>query len=460
MEEKNLTPREIVSELDRFIIGQDKAKKAVAIALRNRWRRRQVDASLRDEIVPKNIIMIGSTGVGKTEIARRLAKLAQAPFIKVEASKFTEVGYVGKDVESMIRELTELSVKMVREEESQRVKVRAQEHAEERLLDLLLPGSESEAAPEPEVGGAEVAAKAEEKRRATRERLRAMLRKGALDDRFVELQGGPGRPQGPIEIVAATSIEEMSANLRDMMSNIMPSGPKRKKMKVPKALEYLAGEEAAKLIEMETVTKRAVERVEQNGIVFLDEIDKVVSPRGGDRSHGPDVSREGVQRDILPIIEGSTVVTKYGAVKTDHILFIASGAFHVSKPSDMIPELQGRFPIRVELHSLGKDDFFRILTEPDNSLVKQYEAMMSTEGITIKFDEDSLKEISGIAAEVNSQLEDIGARRLHTVMEKLLEELSFTAPERKAGRVKIDRKYVRKNLEEIVKDRDLSRYIL
>jgi len=312
----------------------------------------------------------------------------------------------------------------------------------------------------PEVGDAETAAKAEERRRATRERLRAMLRKGGLDERFVELQGGPRRPQGPIEIVAATSIEEMSANLRDMMSNIMPSGPKRKKMKVQKALEYLAEEEAAKLIDMETVTKRAVERVEQNGIVFLDEIDKVASKRGGDMGHGPDVSREGVQRDILPIIEGSTVVTKYGVVRTDHILFIASGAFHASKPSDLIPELQGRFPIRVELHSLGKDDFFRILTEPDNSLVKQYKAMMSTEGIAIEFDGDSLKEISDIAAEVNSQLEDIGARRLHTVMEKLLEELSFTAPERKARRVKIDRGYVRKNLEEIVKDRDLSRYIL
>ncbi|MFA4974950.1 MAG: ATP-dependent protease ATPase subunit HslU [bacterium] len=457
MIEKNFTPRETVSELDRFIIGQAKAKKAVAIALRNRWRRRKVEPDLRDEIVPKNIIMIGSTGVGKTEIARRLAKLAEAPFIKVEASKFTEVGYVGKDVESMIRELTEIAVKMVREEESGLVKARAREQAEERLLDLLLPGHE-EKPPVGEPGQTQEEAGA--RRHATRERLRGMLRKGALDDRFVEIDGGQRAPRGPVEIVAATSLEEMSSNLRDMFSNMMPSGRKRRKMKVPEALEFLLTEEAAKLIDMDAVIKQAVEKVEQNGIVFLDEIDKIASPRGGERSFGPDVSREGVQRDILPIVEGSTVVTKYGVVRTDHVLFIASGAFHVSKPSDLIPELQGRFPIRVELDSLNKEDFFRILTEPDNSLVKQYKAMMKTEGIDIDFDEDSLREVSEIAALVNSQLEDIGARRLHTVMEKLLEELSFTAPDRTPEKVKIDRKYVRDHLSDIVKDRDLSRYIL
>jgi len=456
MTERNFTPREIVSELDRFIIGQGKAKKAVAIALRNRWRRRKVEAPLRDEIVPKNIIMIGSTGVGKTEIARRLARLAQAPFIKVEASKFTEVGYVGKDVESMIRELAEISVKMVREEEADRVKGRAREMAEERLLDLLLPGSE----PAPPQGEAETAADVQERSRATRERLRVMLRKGDLDDRLVEIEARPGRPRGPVEVVAATSLEEMNANLRDMLSNIMPAGGKRRKMKVPEALGYLAGEEAGKLIDMDLVQKLAIERVEQNGIVFLDEIDKVASPRGGDRAHGPDVSREGVQRDILPVVEGSTVVTKYGVVRTDHILFIASGAFHVSKPSDLIPELQGRFPIRVELDSLSKEDFFRILTEPDNSLVKQYRAMMATEGIDISFEKAALKDISSIAAEVNSQLEDIGARRLHTVMEKLLENISFNAPDESPAKLKVDGEYVRKNLAEIVKDRDLSRYIL
>ncbi|MBN1283483.1 MAG: ATP-dependent protease ATPase subunit HslU [Proteobacteria bacterium] len=455
MSEKNFTPREIVSELDRFIIGQGRAKRAVAIALRNRWRRRKVDAPLRDEIVPKNIIMIGSTGVGKTEIARRLARLAEAPFIKVEASKFTEVGYVGKDVESMIRELTEIAVKMVREEEGRRVKARASEQAEERLLDLLLPGQEAEP---PQAPGAEESAA--DKRGATRERLREMLRRGELDRRSVELDGAPRAPRGPIEVVAATSLEEMSANLRDMLSNIVPSGRKRRKMKVTEALGFLADEEAGKLIDMDAVVKQAVERVEQNGIVFLDEIDKIASPRGEGRSFGPDVSREGVQRDILPIVEGSTVVTKYGVVKTDHILFIASGAFHVSKPSDLIPELQGRFPIRVELDTLTKDDFFRILTEPDNSLVKQYKAMMKTEGTQIEFDEQALREVSEIAAEVNAQLEDIGARRLHTVMEKLLEELSFTAPERSPQSVTIDRKYVSESLSDIVRDRDLSRYIL
>ena len=465
MTEANFTPREIVSELDRFIVGQARAKRAVAIALRNRWRRRQVASDLRDEIVPKNIIMIGPTGVGKTEIARRLARLAQAPFIKVEASKFTEVGYVGKDVESMIRELTEIAVKMVREEESARVRVRAQEQAEERLLDLLLPGHEREEGGEPEAAGGSKEAhgpdsQSQARNRATREKLRDLLRDGKLADRMVEIEASR-RPQMPsVEVVAATSLEEMSQNLRDMFSGFAGGGGKKRRMKVPEALEFLAQEEAAKLIDMEDVTKLAVERVEQNGIVFLDEIDKIASPRGDGRGFGPDVSREGVQRDILPIVEGSTVSTKYGVVKTDHILFIAAGAFHVSKPSDLIPELQGRFPIRVELDSLTKDDFLRILTEPDNSLVKQYRAMMATEGIELKFDDGALREISDVAALVNQQMEDIGARRLHTVMEKLLEEMSFVAPEMKERKVEIDKGYVEGHLSDIVKDRDLTRYIL
>jgi ATP-dependent HslUV protease ATP-binding subunit HslU len=463
MSEKNFTPREIVSELDRYIIGQGKAKRSVAIALRNRWRRRKVGPELRDEIVPKNIIMIGSTGIGKTEIARRLAKLAQAPFIKVEASKFTEVGYVGKDVESMIRELTEIAVKMVREEEAATVRVRAREMAEERILDLLLPGSvPGEAKFDDMVAGEEAKEekKPEQKPELTREKLRQMLRKGELDDRRVEIQPQPRQAMPSVEVVAATSLEEMSSNLRDMFSSFMPGGRKARKMKVPEAIEYLAGEEAQRLIDMENVTKCAIERVEQNGIVFLDEIDKIASPRGGDRSHGPDVSREGVQRDILPVIEGSTVTTKHGIVKTDHILFIASGAFHVSKPSDLIPELQGRFPIRVELDTLTREDFYRILTETDNSLVKQYMAMMATEGLEINFTDDSLREICEFAAEVNMQLEDIGARRLHTVMEKLLETISFEAPEMDRGEIRIDKDYVKEQLADIVKDRDLSRYIL
>lgn len=459
MSEKNFTPREIVSELDRYIIGQGKAKRAVAIALRNRWRRRKVSPELRDEIVPKNIIMIGSTGIGKTEIARRLAKLAQAPFIKVEASKFTEVGYVGKDVESMIRELTEIAVKMVREEEAAKVRVRAREMAEERILDLLLPGSVPAEGKFDEMIAGE-GAEVKERPDQTRDRLRQMLRKGELDGRTVEIHPQPRQAMPSVEVVAATSLEEMSSNLRDMFSGLMPGGRKPRKMKVPEAMEYLAEEEAQRLIDMENVTKLAIERVEQNGIVFLDEIDKIASPRGGDRAHGPDVSREGVQRDILPVIEGSTVTTKHGIVRTDHILFIASGAFHVSKPNDLIPELQGRFPIRVELDSLTRDDFYRILTETDNSLVKQYVAMMATEGLGIDFTEDSLKEICEFAAEVNTQLEDIGARRLHTVMEKLLERISFEAPEMDHGEIRIDEGYVREQLADIVKDRDLSRYIL
>ncbi|MBT3181849.1 MAG: ATP-dependent protease ATPase subunit HslU [Deltaproteobacteria bacterium] len=468
MNEKNFTPREIVSELDRFIIGQNKAKKSVSIALRNRWRRRQVADDLRDEIVPKNIIMMGPTGVGKTEIARRLAKLAQAPFIKVEASKFTEVGYVGKDVESMIRELAEVAIKMVREEESEKVKVRAQELAEERLLDLLLPGSNA-SDEEPEVSTGELPsaeeieqaeAKQEQKAVETRERLRKLLREGKLDDRKIEIQSQPRQGFPSVEVVAAGSIDEMNSNLRDMFSNIFPSGNKKRKMKVPKALEHLAAEEASRLIDMENVTKNAIERVEQNGIIFLDEVDKIARSSGERGGQGPDVSREGVQRDILPIIEGSTVTTKHGLVRTDHILFIAAGAFHSSKPSDLIPELQGRFPIRVELDSLNKGDFIKILTEPENSLIKQYRAMMDTEGLKLNFKDDAIDEICDVAAEVNAQLEDIGARRLHTVMEKLLEQISFEAPEMKAGQLVIDKKYVTEHLSEIVKDRDLRRYIL
>lgn len=455
----NFTPREIVSELDRFIIGQNKAKKSVAIALRNRWRRQQVPAPLRDEIVPKNIIMIGPTGVGKTEIARRLARLAQAPFIKVEASKFTEVGYVGKDVESMIRELTDISVKMVRDEETARVQAKAADLAEERVLDLLLPEKVDASIPDL---AEEVENKIESTNDNTREKLRDILKSGKLDDKIVMIKQEP--KQGPmpamIEVVASGSIDEMNANLREMLSNIIPGRNKKKrKMKVSEAMEFLKQEEASRLIDMDLVVKDAIERVEQNGIVFLDEIDKITS-RAGEKGIGPDVSREGVQRDILPIVEGSTVNTKYGMVRTDHILFIASGAFHNVKPSDMIPELQGRFPIRVELSSLGEKEFYKILTETENSLPKQYTALLKTEGVEIDFEEGALMEISKVASEVNSQLEDIGARRLHTIIEKLLEDISFKVPESRQKKIKISMDYVREQLKDIVKDRDLSKYIL
>ncbi len=452
-----MTPREIVSELDRFIVGQRNAKRAVAVALRNRWRRQQVPEELRDEIAPKNIIMIGPTGVGKTEISRRLAKLAQAPFLKVEASKFTEVGYVGRDVESMIRDLADLAVKMVKDEEQQKVALRARDLAEERVLDLLLPPvrvaerrmqavGEAAAGPEP----------AEAPTAATRDKLRRMLRDGALDDRVIELEVTKAA-MPMVEVLAPQGMEEMESHLKDLFSNIMPKKTKKQRVKIPEALEILAQEEAGKLVDMEAVTKDALRRVEQSGIVFIDEIDKIAGREG---MVGPDVSRQGVQRDLLPIVEGCTVNTKYGLLRTDHILFIASGAFHMTKPADLIPEFQGRFPIRVELDPLTREDFVRILTEPQNALLKQYVALMATEGVTLAFEDGAIAEIAAIAAEVNQNTENIGARRLHTVVERLLEPLSFDAPEMTGRNVVIDAAHVRTRLDDIVKNEDLSRYIL
>ncbi len=443
-----MTPREIVSELDRYIVGQREAKRAVAIALRNRWRRQLVPEDLREEIAPKNIIMIGPTGVGKTEISRRLAKLAQAPFIKVEASKFTEVGYVGRDVESIIRDLTDLAVKMVKEEEKQSVEIKAREVAEERILDLLLPplqGSKPESDPG-ESGRIQ----------GTREKLKKMLREGKLDDRFVDIEMTQA-VMPMIEVLTPQGMEGMEFNLKEMFSNLLPKRTKKKTVKIPEAMELLTQEEASKLIDMDKVVSEAVRRVEQSGIVFIDEIDKIA---GRESTHGPDVSREGVQRDLLPIVEGSTVNTKYGMVKTDHILFIASGAFHSVKPSDLIPEFQGRFPIRVELSALGKEDFVRILTEPKNALIKQYAALLETEGIHLSFGQDAIEEIARIAAQVNERMENIGARRLHTIMERLLDEVSYSAPEMQGKEIAIDAQYVHDRLSPIVKDEDLSRYIL
>lgn len=452
---KELSPRQIVRELDKYIIGQNAAKKAVAIALRNRWRRLQVTETLREDIMPNNIILIGPTGVGKTEIARRLAKLSNAPFLKVEASKFTEVGYVGRDVESMIRDLTEIAVNMVKAEKAAEVEDKARELAEERLLDILVPPTKRHRSTE----GIEEVHPLEEENENTRQKFREKLRAGTLEDRLIEIE--MSAPQVPLmQVMGPLSLEEMGINVQEMFSNILPKKSKNRKVTVSEARRLIMLEESQKLIDMEKVLKEALERVENSGIVFIDEIDKIASPRG-QQSSGPDVSREGVQRDLLPIVEGSSVLTKHGMVKTDHILFIASGAFHVSKPSDLIPEMQGRFPIRVELKSLTEDDFVKILTLPQNALIKQYTALMKTEGITLEFDEESVQEIAKIAYEVNEQVENIGARRLHTIMTTLLEEILFDAPDGiTKTSISISKKSVQDKLSAIVKNRDLSRYIL
>ena len=451
---RDLTPREIVSELDKYVVGQAKAKRAVAIALRNRMRRQRLPADMADEVTPKNILMIGPTGVGKTEIARRLARLAQSPFIKVEASKFTEVGYVGRDVESMVRDLVELAVEMVRSEKSEDVRDKARAAAEERLLDLLLPPMR------PATPGEDATAVREQASR-TRDRMREQLRAGRLDDRVVEIEmRDTAMPS--FEIVAGTSVEEVGLNIKDMMGNLFQGRTKSRRLKVPEALEHLVAEEQSRLVDMESVSRTAVQRVEQAGIIFIDEIDKIASRDGmaGGGHGGPDVSREGVQRDILPIVEGTTVNTKHGMVKTDHILFVAAGAFHVSKPSDLIPELQGRFPIRVELEALTRDDFVRILTEPRNALVKQYMALLGTEDLTLVFTPDAVLRIADFAARVNDATENIGARRLHTVMERLLDEVSFEAPDLRDKTITIDASYVDRMLADIIKNEDLTRYIL
>src|SRR5689334_10014496 len=447
---ESLTPREIVRELDKYVIGQAQAKRAVAIALRNRTRRQKLPPELAEEIAPKNILMIGPTGVGKTEIARRLARLAQSPFIKVEASKFTEVGYVGRDVESMVRDLVELAVDMVKEERLVEVREKAREAAEERILDLLLPPLP----PAPDYD--EQAAPLREQAQRTREKLREQLRDGRLDHKQIEIDVKE-KSFPSFEIIAGSSIEEVDINVKDMLPGLFQGKTRKRRLSIPAALDALAQEEEQKLLDMETVARAAVERVQQAGIIFIDEIDKVAGREG---SQGPDVSREGVQRDILPIVEGTTVNTKYGMVKTDHILFIAAGAFHVSKPSDLIPELQGRFPIRVELDALGKEEFVRILTEPKSALVKQYVALMETEGIDLRFTDDGVATIAEFAALVNERTENIGARRLHTVMERLLDEVSFEAPDLAEKSITIDAPYVRRMLSDIVKNEDLSRYIL
>jgi len=454
-----LTPREIVAELDKYVVGQKDAKRAVAIALRNRMRRQKLAPEMAEEVIPKNIIMIGPTGVGKTEIARRLAKLANSPFMKVEASKFTEVGYVGRDVESMIRDLVEIAIEMVREEKLEDVSDKAELNAEERLLDILLPPVTPRADSNSSTAGGviiDASTTLTESSSRTREKLRQQLREGKLDDRTVEIETRE-RNFPSFEIISNQGVEEMDVNLKDMLPNIFGQRTKKRKMKVNEAFEYLIQEEEQRLIDMEQVTRTAIDRVENSGIIFLDEIDKIAGREGG---HGPDVSREGVQRDILPIVEGTTVNTRYGMVRTDHILFIAAGAFHVSKPSDLIPELQGRFPIRVELQSLTMEDFVRILTEPKSSLTRQYIALLETEGVKLEFTPDALEEVARFAFRVNEGTENIGARRLHTIMERVLDEISFEASDKKGQEYKVDAAYVQKMLSEIVKDQDLSRYIL
>ena len=453
----SFTPKEIVSRLDQYIIGQEDAKRFVAVALRNRWRRQQVEPPLCEEIAPKNIIMIGPTGVGKTEIARRLAHLAQSPFLKIEASKFTEVGYVGRDVESMIRDLTQLAVNMVKKEETEKVDGKAAGMAEERLLDLLVPPSPSATNKSLGLTGTENGDSSSQTD-TTREKFRQMLQDGKLDDKVVEMSIEQSQNMPIVEIFSNSGMDDMGSSMKDMFGKMFPKKQQRRKLKVGEAREILQREEAEKLIEMDKVTKLAIKRTEQSGIIFLDEIDKIASRQGVAQS--AEVSREGVQRDLLPIVEGATVTTKYGMVKTDHILFIASGAFHLSKPSDLVPELQGRFPIRVELNALGEDEFFRILTEPQNALIKQYIALMATENIDLVFEEDAIREMAKIAAEVNLKTENIGARRLHTIMERLLEELSFHAPDMDGQEFTVTAEYVRNQLKDIAENEDLSRYIL
>jgi ATP-dependent HslUV protease ATP-binding subunit HslU len=464
---QSLTPKETLAELDKYIVGQAAAKRSVAIALRNRWRRRHVPPPLCEEIAPKNIIMIGPTGVGKTEIARRLAALAQSPFIKVEASKYTEVGYVGRDVESMVRDLVDLAINMVKEEEKQRLEGIALANAEDRMLDLLLPSAQAlsnSAGPEGSQSftmlNSDLPMRREQPgENSTREKFRKMLRDGKLDDREIEVSLSESKSLPMVEIMTTSGMEEMQSSLQEAFSKIFPRKQKKRRMKVPEAFEAVKKEEMERLVDMEKVIKEALKRTEETGIIFLDEIDKIAS-RGGGGSHGPEVSREGVQRDLLPIVEGATVTTKHGMVKTDHILFIASGAFHMSKPSDLIPELQGRFPIRVELHPLGKEEFIRILTEPENALIKQYVALMATEGVSLVFEPQAVEEIAAIAVEVNATTEEIGARRLHTVMERVLDSLSFDASELGESTFVVTADYVRGQLQDIVKNQDLSRYIL